>query len=312
MRRSSCRTDHSVVLRSRGPGRGAREPECGAVERVSGRFAVHPPGVRAEGSAVGAFRSIRPGPIHRMRDGAHLALERARNPTRDAMFRFAAVGIASLVAVAGLLAVLGASRVPWVGGSATSDEAESDAVSVPTLAPQPALGLIENDTTKPRSEPDGGPSPISLVLPLVGELLNFSGDGGGTGDISRPRSDPKPFSDPQGNSPPGPNTAPNPSPTATNDPPPQKDDPPAATGPAPAPTSEPPPEPTVDPTTDPVPTTDPPPTPEPPPEPTVDPTTDPVPTTEPPPTPELPPEPTVDPDPGSLTATVLNAIDQTI
>jgi hypothetical protein len=207
------------------------------------------------------------------------------------MFRFAAVGIASLVALAGLLAVLGASRVPWVGGGATADEAEAGDVSVPALAPQPALGLIENDTTRPRSEPDGGPSPISLVFPLVGELLNFSGDGGGGGDIIRPRSDPQSFSDPQGDPPPGPNTSPNPSPTTTNDPPPtQTNDPSPTTDPPP----ELPPEPTVDPTTDPPP--------ELPPEPTVDPTTDPP--------PELPPEPTV--DPGSLTTTVLDAIDQTI
>jgi putative flippase GtrA len=41
-----------------------------------------------------------------MRDGAHLALERARNPTRDEVFRFAAVGIAAIVALIGLLAVL--------------------------------------------------------------------------------------------------------------------------------------------------------------------------------------------------------------
>ena len=175
------------------------------------------------------------------------------------MFRFAAVGIASLVALAGLLAVFGASRVPWVGGGATNDEVEEGDVSVPTLAPQPELGLIENDTTRPRSEPDGGPSPISLVFPLVGELLNFSGTGGDGLDITRTRSDPQSFSDPQGDPPPGPNTSPNPSPTTTNDPPPTQ-------------------------TNDPSPTTDPP--------------------------PELPPEPTV--DPGSLTTTVLDAIDQTI
>ena len=196
---------------------------------------------------MGAFRSIGPGPIQRIRDGAHVALERARNPTRDAMFRFAAVGIASLVAVAGLLAVLGASRVPWVGGSATNDEAEASDVSVPTLAPQPALGLDENDTTRPRSEPDGGPSPISLVFPLVGQLLNFGGDAGAAGDSIRPRSDPQSFSDPQGDPPPGPNTSPNPSPTTTDDPPPtQTDDPSPTTEPTPT-TTEPPPEPTDDP-----------------------------------------------------------------
>ena len=191
---------------------------------------------------MAAFRSIRPGPIHRMREGAHLALERARNPTRDAMFRFATVGIAALVALVGLLAVLGAARVPWVGGRATNDEAETVGGSVPSLAPQPALGFIENDTTRPRSEPDGGPSPISLVLPLVGELLNFSGDGGNGVDITT-RSDPRPFSDPQGNSPPGTNTAPNPSPTTSDDPLPT-----AGGGPAPSteptPTSDPSPEPT--------------------------------------------------------------------
>lgn len=244
---------------------------------------------------MGAFRSIRPGPVQRIRDGAHVALERARNPTRDAMFRFAAVGIASLVALAGLLAVLGASRVPWVGGRATNDEAEASHVSVPVLAPQPALGLIENDTTRPRSEPEGGPSPISLVFPLVGELLNFSGDGGEGVDVTRTRSDSQSFSDPQGDPPPGPNTAPNPSPTATDDPPAtQTNDPPPTT--EPVPTSEPPPEPTVEPTTDPLPTTEPPPTPEP----TVDPTTDPTPTSDP------SPEPTVDPD--SLTTTILDVL----
>jgi hypothetical protein len=231
---------------------------------------------------VGTFRSIRPGPIQRMRDGAHLAFERARNPSRDAMFRFGAVGIASLVALAGLLAVLGASRVPWVGGSATNDEAEATDGSVPTLAPQPALGLIENDTTRPRSEPDGGPSPISLVFPLVGELLNLGGDGG---DIIRPRSDPRRFSDPQGEPPPGANTSPNASPTPpSDDPSPTTDPDPTTTDPDPTTTTDP--DPTT--TTDPDPTT----------------TTDPDPTTEP------PPEPTVDPD--SLTTTLLDAIDATI
>jgi hypothetical protein len=256
---------------------------------------------------VGAFRSIRPGPIQRMRDGAHVAIERARNPSRDAMFRFAAVGIASLVALAGLLAVLGASRVPWVGGSATNDEAEATDGSVPALAPQPALGLIENDTASPRSEPDGGPSPISLVFPLVGELLNFGGDGG---DIIRPRSNPQSFSDPQGDPSsdpqgdpsPGSNTSPNPSPTATDNPPATQNDPSPTT--EPVPTSEPTPEPTVEPTTDPPPTTDPVPTSEPPPEPTVDPTTDPMPTVEPLPVPTV--------DPGSLTTDVLDAIDPAV
>jgi hypothetical protein len=216
------------------------------------------------------------------------------------MFRFAAVGIASLVALAGLLAVLGASRVPWVGGGAIADEAEATDGSVPALAPQPALGLIENDTTSPRSEPDGGPSPISLVFPLVGELLNFGGDGG---DIIRPRSDPQSFSDPQGDPSPGPNTSPNPSPTATDDPPATQNDDPSPTT-EPVPTSEPTPEPTGQPTTDPLPTTEPVPTSEPTPDPTVDPTTDPLPTVEPLPVPTV--------DPGSLTTDVLDAIDRAV
>jgi hypothetical protein len=212
------------------------------------------------------------------------------------MFRFAAVGIASLVALAGLLAVLGASGVPWVGGSAT-DEAEAIDGSVPALVPRPALGLIESDTTRSRSEPDGGPSPISLVFPLVGELLNFGGDGGG---FIRPRSDPQSFSDPQGDTLPGSTTSPNPSPTVTDDPPATQNDDPSPTT-EPVPTSEPMPEPTVEPTTDPLPTTDPVPTSEPLPEPTVDPTTDPLPTTE--------PVPTSTVDPGSLTTELLDATD---
>ena len=231
------------------PGKTVHENRCrGRVWRDSGRFHCSPTrGSAQKGSVVGAFRSYRSGPFQRLRDRAHLAFERARNPTRDDMFRFGAVGISGLVAVIGLLAVLGAARVPWVGGRATNDGVESSDKSVPSLAPQPALGLDAEDPTEPPSEPEGGPSPISLVFPLVGELLNFRGDGG---DITRPRSDPRSFSDPQGEPAPDPNTSPNPSPTATNDP---------------SPTTDP------DPTTDPTPTTDPVPTTDPTPEPTVEP-----------------------------------------
>jgi hypothetical protein len=208
------------------------------------------------------------------------------------MFRFAAVGIAGLVALAGLLAVVGASSVPWVGGSATNDEAEGLDGSVPALAPAPALGLIEDGTATSRSEPDGGPSPISLVFPLVGELLNVGGDGG---NIIRPRSNPQSFSDPQGDPSPGSNTSPNPSST------PPSDGPSSTTDPDPTTTTDPDPTTTTDP--DPTTTTDPDPTTTTDPDPTT--TTDPDPTTT-----EPPPEPTV--DPGSLTTTLLDVIDATI
>jgi hypothetical protein len=239
---------------------------------------------------VGAIRTTRSGAIRRIRDAAH-SFWNERGIQLGTIFRFAAVGIAALLAFVSLLAVLGEAKVPWVAGRATNDEAAANDAPMPTLAPRPELRLNANDATTSRVDRDGGASPLSAVFPVVGELLNFGGDGTSANSDTRPFSGPR-SEPPSGDG--GTTTPPEPSPTASDDPSPTGSDVPSPTA-EPEPSSEPSAEPSNEPQPPPSPSNEPSPEPEPTSEPSPEPTEEPEPSKS--PKPSKTPEPTSEPSP---------------